>query len=135
MKFALLEQLNGKEAPSGFDTDIEKETVNNTDYRRVLFTAPNTQLVLMSLKPGEEIGVETHDSGSQFIRFEAGEGKVTMGEKETKVKDGSAVVIPQGVKHNVVNTSETDDLKLYALYSPPEHPEGTVHKDKEDEKE
>lgn len=132
MRFTLLEQLNGKKS-KGFDVDIEKDTVDNTDYRRVLFTTADMQLVLMSLKPEEEIGEETHD-GAQFIRFEAGTGKAIIGTREVQVKDGSAIVIPRGVKHNVINTGK-DDLKLYALYSPPEHKDGTVHKTKADEEE
>ena len=130
MRFPLFEQLNGSNRKS-FDVDIKQETVDNTDYRRVLFTTADTQLVLMSLEPEQEIGEEVHD-GAQFIRFEAGTGKVVMGSREVDVKDGSAVVIPRGITHNVINTG-SDDLKLYALYSPPEHEDGTVHKTKDEE--
>lgn len=118
----------------GFLSDIEKDTIKNTDYRRVLFTTKNSQLVLMSVNPGDEIGSETHHL-DQFIRFESGEGMVTLGKFKQKVKDGDAIVVPEGVKHNIVNTSKTEPLKLYAVYSPPNHKKGTVHKTKADEKE
>lgn len=117
-------------AKTGYSVDVEKETTTNPNYRKVLYTTHNTQLVLMSLKPGEEIGEETHQSGSQFIRFESGTGKVTMGDEKVNVKAGTAVVIPQGMKHNVTNTSKSQHLKLYVLYSPPEHDDGTVQKTK-----
>lgn len=104
---------------------IEEETVNNTDYRRVLFTG-KLQLVLMSLKPGEEIGEEVHEDRDQFFRFEAGTGKVVINGEELLVADGDAVVIPAGAKHNVINTSAEEDLKLYTIYAPSEHPAGTV---------
>lgn len=115
----------------GFVTDIEKDTVENTNYRKVLFTTELTQLVIMSLKPGEEIGEEVHD-GDQFFRFDAGEGEIVMNGKAQIVEDGDAAVVPSGVKHNVINTSETEDLKLYAIYSPPQHEDGTVNKTKEE---
>jgi mannose-6-phosphate isomerase-like protein (cupin superfamily) len=117
----------------GYVTNIERDTVANEDYRRVLFTGPNTQLVLMTLKPGEEIGEETHEEHDQFIRVEAGEGVVLLNDKRTALADGSAVVIPAGTRHNVVNTSKSESLKLYTLYSPPEHPDGTVQHAKADE--
>ena len=115
----------------GHIVNIEKATRENTDYRRVLYTAKNSQLVLMSLAPGDEIGEETHHL-DQFLRFEEGEGKVVLDGVEHTVLDGSAVVIPQGTLHNVVNTGNTH-LKLYTVYSPPEHKDGTVHKTKADE--
>lgn len=117
----------------GYITNIEKETRENTDYRRVLYTAKNSQLVLMSLAPGEEIGKETHHL-DQFLRFEEGEAKVILDDVEYDVSDGFSVVIPQGTKHNVINTGATT-LKLYSLYSPPEHKDGTIHHTKSDEKE
>ena len=117
----------------GYITNIEKATRENTDYRRVLYTAPNSQLVLMCLAPGEEIGKETHHL-DQFLRFEEGQGKVILDDVEHTVTDGDAVVIPQGTRHNVINTGDTP-LKLYSLYSPPEHKDGTVNKTKVDEKE
>ena len=86
----------------------------------------------MSLKPGEEIGMETHETVDQFFRFEKGQGKVVIDGEEHEVKDGSAVIVPAGSEHNVINTSENEDLKLYTIYSPPNHPDGTVHKTKEE---
>lgn len=114
----------------GYIIDIEKETVDNADFRRVLYTAKNSQLVLMTLKPGEEIGEEVHTL-DQFFRFESGQGKVVLDGVEHEVKDGFAVVVPAGANHNVINTGEAD-LKLYTIYSPPEHKDGVVHKTKED---
>ena len=114
---------------SGYIVNIEEATAKNNHYRQVLFTAEHTQLVLMSLKPGEEIGEEVHEL-DQFIRFEAGEGTVVLDGQTHSVSDGFAVVIPAGTRHNVVNRSKTADLKLYSLYSPPEHKNGIVHKTK-----
>ena|SRR5512145_146594 len=114
---------------SGYIVNIEEATAKNSHYRHVLFTAKHTQLVLMSLKPGEEIGEEVHEL-DQFIRFEAGEGTVILDGKAHSVSDGFAVVIAAGTRHNVVNRSKTADLKLYSLYSPPEHKNGIVHKTK-----
>lgn len=116
----------------GFVTDIERDTLANDDFRRVLFTGPNTQLVLMTLRPGEEIGLETHREHDQFIRIEAGTGVVRLNGEESAIEDGSAVVIPAGVEHNIVNGSNDTVLRLYTLYSPPEHPDGTVHRTKEE---
>lgn len=115
----------------GYITNIEEATVKNSLYRQVLFTGKNSQLVLMNLKPGEEIGDEVHEL-DQFIRFEAGEGKVVMDGQDHAVGDGIAVVIPAGTRHNVINTSAGADLKLYSLYSPPEHKVGTMHRTKKD---
>lgn len=117
----------------GYITNIEKATLENSDYRRVLYTAKNSQLVLMSIAPGDEIGEETHHL-DQFLRFEEGEGMVILDGVSHNVSDGFAVVIPEGTKHNVVNTGSTL-LKLYSVYSPPEHKDGTIHKTKADEKE
>lgn len=116
----------------GFATDIETETVKNTDFRRVLYTSNFSQLVLMRLKPGEEIGAEVHDDIDQFFRFEEGEGVVVIDGTEHAVKDGSAVIVPNGANHNVINTSKTADLKLYTIYSPPEHRDKVVHKTREE---
>ncbi|MDI6719633.1 MAG: cupin domain-containing protein [Methanomicrobiales archaeon] len=116
----------------GFITDIETETRKNTDYRRVLYTSNFSQLVLMSLRPGEEIGREKHDDVDQFFRFELGEGIVEIDGVEHKVKDGSAVVVPNGAWHNVTNTSRTEDLKLYTIYSPPEHQDKVVRRTKKE---
>lgn len=118
-------------AAGGFVADIDKETVRNDNFRKVLFTAPHSQLVVMSLKPGEEIGTETHEKGDQFIRIEEGDGKLVMNGKEYRLEDDWAMVIPAGVEHNIINTGD-EPMKLYAVYSPPEHPDGTVHKTKED---
>lgn len=117
----------------GYILNIEKETLENEDYRRVLYTGRNSQLVLMTLKPEEEIGEEIH-THDQFIRFEAGNAQVIMDGVEHKVEGDYAVIIPAGMKHNVINKG-TIDLKLYSIYSPPEHKDGTVHKTKADEKE
>jgi mannose-6-phosphate isomerase-like protein (cupin superfamily) len=118
---------------TGFVTNIEKDALANQDYRRVLFTGRNTQLVLMTLKPGEEIGMEVHPDHDQFIRVESGAGTVIMDGEEHSLGDGEAVVIPAGVRHNVVNTSPDQLLQLYTLYSPPEHPDGTVQHTKAEE--
>lgn len=115
---------------TGYVTDIEKDMLANEDYRRVLFTGPRLHLVLMTLRPGEEIGKEVHAEHDQFIRVEAGTGSVVLNGEPHEISDGSAIVIPAGVEHNVVNTSLTRSLRLYTLYSPPEHPEGTVHRTK-----
>ena len=115
---------------AGYHTDIEKKTLENNYFREVLFTGPNSQLVVMALQPGEEIGLETHDDVDQFIRVEAGNGKAILDGKEFMLADGSAVVVPAGTAHNVVNTSTTEPLKLYTVYTPPEHPDGTIHKTK-----
>ncbi len=118
----------------GFLTNIEDDTLENDDYRRVIFTGKHTQLVLMTIQPGDEIGRETHDGHDQFIRIESGNGEVLMDGKVEPISDGSAFVIPSGVEHNVTNTSSSEPLKLYTLYSPPEHPDGTVQHTTRDEK-
>jgi len=116
----------------GYVVSIEKETTKNADFRRVLYTGKHSQLVLMSLKPGEEIGEETHDDIDQFFRFEEGEGKFVIDKVEHRVKDGTAVIVPAGALHNVVNTSKTASLKLYTIYSPPEHQDGVVRHTKKE---
>ncbi|MEX0932274.1 MAG: cupin domain-containing protein [Parcubacteria group bacterium] len=116
----------------GYKEDIEKLTIENTDFRRVLYTGPHSQLVLMSLRPGEDIGVETHGENDQFFRIEAGKGRVTIDGHEYELEDGSAVVVPAGAEHNVENTSETEDLKLYTIYSPAHHKDGIVRATKEE---
>jgi mannose-6-phosphate isomerase-like protein (cupin superfamily) len=115
----------------GYVTNIEKDTLENNYFRRVLYTAKNTQLVLMSLQPKEDIGEETHTL-DQFIRVEGGDGSAILDGVKHQISDGTAVVIPAGTKHNVVNESNTEQLKLYTLYSPPEHRDGTIHKTKAD---
>lgn len=117
----------------GFLVDLEEATKENEHYRKVLYTGSYSQLVLMSLQPGEEIGEEVHGL-DQFIRFEEGKGKVVLDGKEHAVEDDWAVVIPAGVRHNVVNTGN-GPLKLYSIYSPPEHKDGTLHRAKKDEQE
>ncbi len=116
----------------GYHTNVENETLKNTDYRRVLYTGKHSQLVLMNLKPGEEIGEEVHNHLDQFFRFEEGEGKVVIDENQYFVEDGDAVIVPAGAKHNVVNISKSKDLKLYTIYSPPEHQNGTIRHTKAD---
>ncbi|MDI6866222.1 cupin domain-containing protein [Methanoculleus sp.] len=116
----------------GFVTDIESETKKNTYFRRVLYTGNHSQVVLMCLKPGEEIGAEVHEDVDQFFRFEEGEGVVVIDGVEHQVKDGSAVVVPNGANHNVINTSKKAPLKLYTIYSPPEHRDGVVHRTREE---
>lgn len=116
-----------------FVADIEEKTLENNDYRKVLFTGPNLQLVVMALKPGEEVGVETHHDHDQFIRIESGEGTAILDGKKSKLKDGMAVVVPAGTKHNLINTGKSV-LKLYTVYGPPEHPKGTTERTKADEK-
>jgi mannose-6-phosphate isomerase-like protein (cupin superfamily) len=116
----------------GFKSNIEKDTLENKDFRRVLYTGKHSQLVLMSLRPGEEIGSEVHMTVDQFFRFEKGEGEVEIDKVKQKVKDGDAAIVPSGAWHNVTNTSKTQDLKLYTIYSPPEHVDKTVRKTKAD---
>jgi mannose-6-phosphate isomerase-like protein (cupin superfamily) len=116
----------------GYVVVVEKETKKNTDFRRVLYTGKHSQLVLMSLKPGEEIGEEIHQDVDQFFRFEKGEGKVIIDGIEHLVRDGYAVVVPAGARHNVVNTSKRANLKLYTIYSPPEHQDGVVRHTKKE---
>ena len=114
----------------GFKSNIEKGTLGNNNFRHVLYTGKHSQLVLMSLKPGEEIGEEVHKTVDQFFRFEKGEGIVSIDGVKQKIADGDAVIVPAGAWHNVTNTSKTADLKLYTIYSPPEHQDGTVRKTK-----
>lgn len=110
--------------------NIEQESLENENFRKVLATAPNSQLVVMSLLPGEEIGEEVHD-GDQFIRVEGGFGKAILDGREYDVADGFAIVIPAGTSHNVVNAGD-EPLKLYTVYSPAEHADGTIHRTKAD---
>ncbi|MDD3826214.1 MAG: cupin domain-containing protein [Anaerolineae bacterium] len=115
---------------AGYVTNIEDKTLDNNYFRQVLFTGPYSQLVVMSLAPGDDIGLETHDDIDQFIRVEAGQGIAILNGEEHDLADGSAVVIPAGTEHNIVNQSQSEPLKLYTIYTPPEHPDGTVHKNK-----
>lgn len=116
----------------GYKSALEKLTVQNAKYRKVLYTGKHCQLVLMTLKPGEEIGLETHYDGDQFFRFEKGEGRVLINTKKYTVKDGDAVVVPAGASHNIINTSRTRPLKLYTIYAPPHHKDGLVRATKKD---
>jgi len=109
----------------GFVVNIEKTTEENNNFRKVLYTAKNSQLVVMSLKPNEEIGAEVHDL-DQFIRVESGTGKAILDGVEHLIEDGSAVVVPAGANHNIINTSN-EEMKLYTVYSPPEHKDGLIH--------
>ncbi len=113
----------------GFVADIEKLTVENTDFRRVLYTGKYLQLVLMTLQPGDEIGAEVHDDRDQFFRIESGSGEVLIDGKRNPVKDDDAIIVPAGARHNVVNTGDAP-LMLYTLYGPPEHRDGVVHRTK-----
>jgi mannose-6-phosphate isomerase-like protein (cupin superfamily) len=115
----------------GYVTNIEDDTLKNKDFRRVLYTGKNSQLVLMNLRPKGEIGEEFH-APDQFIRVEAGKGVAILDGVEHQLSDGTAVVIPAGTKHNVIDDSHSAELKLYTLYSPPEHRDKTVHKTKAD---
>ncbi len=110
----------------GFKQNIEQLTLANDNFRQVLYTAKSSQLVLMSLNPGEAIGEEVHDV-DQFFRFEKGTGQSVIDGNVYQIKDGDAVIVPAGAKHNIINTSPTDKLKLYTLYCPPHHHDGTVH--------
>lgn len=115
----------------GFIGDIEDLTEENEHFRKVLYTGPHLQLVLMSLQPGEDIGEEVHEGNDQFFRVEEGEGEVLIDGKRTPIEDDMAVVIPAGARHNVINTGKKP-LKLYTIYGPPEHVDGTVHKTKQE---
>jgi len=110
----------------GYIANIEKETLANANFRRVLYTAKNSQLVVMSLRPGEDIGEEVHEL-DQFIRCEAGEGKAVLDGVEHVISDGFAVVVPAGARHNIINTSADKAMKLYTVYSPPNHRDGVIH--------
>lgn len=115
----------------GYHVNIEKETLENSYFRKVLYTTQGTQLVLMSLKPGEEIGVEIHRENDQFFRFEEGQGKVIIDNNEYSISADEIIIIPRGATHNVINTGD-GDLKMYTLYSPPHHKDGTVRATKEE---
>lgn len=117
---------------AGYTTNIEKKTLQNENFREVLYTAPHSQLVVMTLLPNEEIGEEIHDDGDQFFRVEQGEGKAVLNGEEYLLSDGVVIIIPAGVTHNIINTSADNSLRLYTIYSPAHHKDGTVHKTKED---
>lgn len=130
ISFSLFEKDN---SIKGFKTNIEKNTLNNKYFRDVLYTGKDIQLVLMTLKGGEDIGEETHEN-DQFFRFEEGEGKVIINDNEYKVEDGDAIIIPAGSKHNIINTDKGNELKMYTIYAPPHHKDGIIHKTKKDAK-
>lgn len=119
---------------TGFVGKIEKLTLENDFFRQVIFTGKHEQLVLMTLQPGEEIGNEMHPDVDQFFRIELGQADFVFnnGKESHAVKDGDAVIVPAGTWHNIMNTSNSENLKLYTIYSPPNHPAGTVHKTKDD---
>ena len=121
----------GNSPMTGYFTPIEKESIKNDNFRKVLFTGKHLQLVLMSLKGGEEIGNEVHEHVDQFFRIEQGSAKFVLNNKdEHETHDGDAIVVPAGTWHNVINSSQSAPLKLYTVYTPPQHPDGTVHKTK-----
>ncbi len=119
----------------GFCSNIEKDTLANKNFRKVLYSGAHSQLVLMSVQPGEELGMEVHPDNDQFFRFDKGEGKVIIDGNEYKVGDGFAVVVPAGAQHNVINTSAKEDLKLYTIYSPAHHKDGIVRATKKEAEE
>jgi len=116
----------------GFKGDIEKETLANENFRKVLYTGKHIQLVLMSLKPGEDIGAETHPGTDQFFRFESGSGTCLIDGSEYQVTEGDVILVPAGAKHNVINSSKSAPLKMYSIYGPPNHRDGTIRATKED---
>ena len=112
---------------SGFSINIEDQTQHNENFRHVLYTTPRSQLVVMTLAPGDDIGVEKHADHDQFIRIEAGSGEAILDGETHMLEDGVALVIPAGTEHNIINTSPSDKMRLYTLYTPPEHPDGIIH--------
>jgi mannose-6-phosphate isomerase-like protein (cupin superfamily) len=123
---------NQKTEVKGFKSNIEKEALANTNFRKVLYTGKHIQLVLMSLKGGEEIGEEIHQNNDQFFRFESGNGKCIINGNEYTVTNGDAIIVPAGAKHNIINTDPAKELKMYTLYAPPQHKEGVVRATKKD---
>jgi len=116
----------------GFNSNIEKDALKNENFRKVLYTSKHIQLVLMSLKPGEEIGLETHVNNDQFFRFEGGKGKCIIDGNEYKVENGDVIVVPAGAMHNVINTDAKEALKMYTIYAVPQHIDGLINITKED---
>jgi mannose-6-phosphate isomerase-like protein (cupin superfamily) len=112
---------------SGYSINIEEKTLAGNNFREVLYTTQRSQLVIMTLQPGDEIGLEKHEGHDQFIRVEAGTGVAILDGERHALEDGVAVVIPAGTEHNVINTSDSEPMRLYTLYTPPEHPDGIVH--------
>lgn len=119
--------ITGKSSKmKGYSINIEKSTLANSNFRKVLYTAKHMQLVLMSLKPKEEIGAEVHSGTDQFFRVEAGHGICTINESTYNISDGDVVIVPAGTKHNIINTDSESELKLYTIYTPPEHQDGII---------
>lgn len=116
----------------GYNTNIEKDTLSNNNFRKILYTSKYIQLVLMSLRQGEEIGEEVHTENDQFFRIESGHGKCKIDGNEYEIKDGDAIVIPSGAKHNVLNIDNQTDLKMYTLYAPPHHEDGILRATKKE---
>lgn len=115
----------------GYKTNIEELVAKNSFFRQILYTGKHSQLVVMALKPGEEIGMEVHEDTDQFFRFESGVGKAVIDGNEYDLAGGDVVIVPSGAQHNIINTSQTEELKFYTIYSPPHHRDGTVHETKE----
>lgn len=135
--FFLLEALynfmtNQRSGMKGFKDNIRKLVEENNDFRRVIYTAPHSQIVLMSLRPTEEIGMEVHEKNDQFFQFVSGEGKLTIDGTDYSIEDCDGALVPAGTSHNVINTSETAELKLYTMYAPPHHKNGIVRATKEE---
>jgi len=128
----MFEQSKISNGVKGFTINIEKATLENNNFRKVLYTGKHNQLVLMSLRPKEEIGMEVHPDNDQFFRFEKGQGKCVIDGNEYEISDGVAIVVPAGAQHNIINTSDTEELKLYTIYSPAHHKDGIVRATKEE---
>ena len=118
----------------GYNVNIEKETLENINFRKVLYTGKHSQLVLMSLKPDEEIGTEVHPENDQFFRFERGTGKCVIDGNSYELSDGSVIIVPAGAEHNIINMSGADDLKFYTIHSPAHHKDGIIRATKEEAK-
>lgn len=116
----------------GYKENIEQKTLDNNDFRHVLYTGEHMQLVLMTLQPGEDIGLETHSENDQFFRFEQGSGKVVINETEYAIAVDDVVIVPAGAKHNVINTSDSEPLKMYTIYAPAHHQDGVVRATKQE---
>lgn len=115
----------------GYNSNIESDTLENENFRKVLYTAKHMQLVLMTLKPNEDIGLEVHKENDQFFRFESGKGKCVIDGNEYIVGDGDVIVVPAGSQHNIINTESDSELKMYTIYAPPHHKDGTIHSTRE----
>ncbi|MDD5650086.1 MAG: cupin domain-containing protein [Candidatus Nanoarchaeia archaeon] len=127
----IADEILKKNKKKGFVINIEEETIRNKNFRKVIYTAENLQLVLMTLKPKEDIGKETHKDVDQFFRLDAGSGEVVISGETHQIKDGFSILIPAGTEHNIINTGK-EDLKLYTLYAPPQHKDKIIHKTKAD---